>query len=131
MSDTGSFTTTILIAEPDQFQQKVYYDTLKDKYRLIFAESLNDTFSKLVTYHPAILLLEVNQPDGDGLNLIQQIRREPSLKSMIVACVTNRNGVADKIKGFRAGSDDYIIKPINLNTFAWRMVLLGRVRNLG
>jgi DNA-binding response OmpR family regulator len=84
----------------------------------------------ITQYRPAILLLEVDMPDGDGKMLIKQLRESPTLRNMIVCCVTRRSGIKDKVAGFQAGADDYVVKPVNLQTFMWRVVLLSRIRQL-
>jgi DNA-binding response OmpR family regulator len=49
---------------------------------------------------------------------------------MIIICVTTRRAVQDKVRGFQAGADDYIIKPINPESFPLRLALLERLRRL-
>ncbi len=121
---------TVLVADPDPMQQQRVVECLRPRYRTITARNLAETVEMIALYHPQILLLEVDQPDGDGVRLIQQIRSERASRSMIIACVTKRSGIKDKVAGFQAGADDYIIKPINTQTFLWRVVLLSRLRQL-
>lgn len=130
MSGVLAGALTILIVDPDPVSQRIIFDALHTKYHIVSASSIADAARKIMMHHPAILLLEINQPDGDGYMLIQQIRKDPSTHNMIVACVTNRSTVQDKLAGFRAGTDDYIVKPINPDSFPWRMILLSRLRSL-
>lgn len=71
------------------------------------AEALQKT-----AYKPDLILLDINMPEMDGLTLCQRIRE-------FVACpilfLTARVEAADKIIGFQAGADDYIIKPFDLD----------------
>ena len=48
-------------------------------------------------------------------------------RDVVVAWVTQRVTVGDKISGFIAGADDYVIYPINLETFGCRVTLLARI----
>lgn len=121
---------TVLVADPDLQQQQFIAEILRSRYRVIAARTIADTIQMLVTYRPTILLLEVNQPDGDGVELIRRLRQDNAMKSMVIACVTNRSTVKDKVVGFQAGADDYIIKPVNRDTFMWRLVLLMRLRHI-
>jgi DNA-binding response OmpR family regulator len=122
---------TVLVADPDPAQQQLIADCLRPRFRVITARNLAETVEMIAMYHPQILLLEVDQPDGDGIKLIRQIREERAARSMVVACVTRRSSVRDKVTGFQAGADDYVIKPINTQMFLWRVVLLSRLRQLG
>lgn len=60
---------------------------------------------------PDIILLDINMPDLDGLEICRRIREH-------VACpilfLTARIEDTDKVKGFAAGGDDYIVKPFSL-----------------
>jgi DNA-binding response OmpR family regulator len=121
---------TVLVADPDPVQQQQIMDCLRPRYRVIGARTLAETVEMITQYRPAILLLEVEMPDGDGKILIKQVRESPTLKNMVVCCVTRRAGIKDKIAGFQSGADDYVVKPVNLKTFMWRVVLLSRIRQL-
>lgn len=121
---------TVLVADPDSVHQHQIVECLQVRYRVITAHNLAETVEMIAMHRPSILLLEVDQPDGDGVQLIRKIREEASARSMIIACVTKRSAIRDKVAGFQAGADDYIVKPINPQTFLWRVVLLARLRQL-
>jgi DNA-binding response OmpR family regulator len=121
---------TVLIADPDPAQQQILVECLRPRFRTITARTLAETSDLIARYRPQILLLELNQPDGDGLNLVRQLRKEAATKSMIIACVTRRSTVKEKVAGFQAGANDYLVKPVNIETFMWRIVLLVRAQQL-
>jgi len=120
----------VLVADPDPVQQQLLANALRQRFRVVVANNLAEAVSMLVVNRPRILLLEVNQPDGNGIELIKQIRRDPGTHNTIIACVTNRNAIKDKVAGFQAGADDYIIKPVNPDSFPWRLILLIRLHGL-
>ncbi len=68
--------------------------------------------------HPDIILLDINMPDMDGLEVCRRIREH-------VACpilfLTARIEDTDKVKGFAAGGDDYIVKPFSLTELEARV----------
>lgn len=59
-----------------------------------------------------IVLLDLNLPDGDGLNLLEEIRSEYPRTAVII--ITARGEVEDRVKGLNLGSDDYISKPFSM-----------------
>ena len=65
-----------------------------------------------------LILLDINMPDIDGLTLCQKIRE---LITCPILFLTARVESADKIIGFQAGADDYIIKPFDLDELGARV----------
>jgi DNA-binding response OmpR family regulator len=63
----------------------------------------------LATYDA--VLLDLNLPDLDGLDLCRRIRSQSSVPIIIL---TARGGLNDKVKGLRRGADDYLVKPFSV-----------------
>lgn len=82
---------------------------------------------KTNTYH--ILLLDINLPDGSGFELCQWLRNEENL-DLPVLMLTARDTIEDKLEGFRAGTDDYLVKPFDFNELVMRVRALVK-RALG
>ena len=60
-----------------------------------------------------ILLLDLGLPDGDGLQLIEEISRQPETHVPVIA-ITARDALSSRIAGLNAGADDYLLKPFDL-----------------
>jgi len=71
---------------------------------------------------PALFLLDIMVPGGDGLDLCRRLRNHSSLSTIPIIFVTARAGENDRVLGLELGADDYITKP-----FAPRE-LLARVK---
>ena len=71
---------------------------------------------------PALFLLDIMVPGGDGLDLCRRLRLNPMLASVPIIFLTARAGENDRVHGLELGADDYITKP-----FAMRE-LLARVK---
>lgn len=70
------------------------------------------------------LILDLGLPRQDGFSLLQQLRREGSELPILV--LTARDGKEDKLSGFDAGADDYLVKPVDLDELAARLRALVR-----
>lgn len=69
-------------------------------------------------------LLDLNLPDGDGLDLLRQWRAEGRTLPVIV--LTARDQVSDRIRGLQAGADDYLVKPFDLDELLARIDAVRR-----
>ena len=77
--------------------------------------------------HYDVILLDINLPKLDGLSLCQQIRTEGIDKPVLM--LTARDQLEDKLEGFRAGTDDYLVKPFELSELVVRCHALARRRS--
>jgi two-component system phosphate regulon response regulator PhoB len=121
---------TALVAEPDFAQRQQLLACLGAHYRVLGAARFAEAVDVIAREHPQVLVLEPNLPDGDGFELIRRLRADPSTRAMIIACATTRSSIREKVAAFQAGGDDYVIKPIDLQAFAVRVLLLVRFRRL-
>ncbi len=62
---------------------------------------------------PAVFLLDIMLPQGDGRDLCKQIRAHPQLRNSRVIFVSAKTSEADRVLGFELGADDYISKPFS------------------
>ena len=67
---------------------------------------------KLDLYEYECAIIDITLPDGNGLNLIREIKSRKLPVCIIV--VSARNSIEDKISGLDAGADDYLAKPFSL-----------------
>lgn len=84
----------------------------KEDFVCEFAYNFFDAEDKLITYNYDIIILDINLPDGNGLDLLKIVKKQcPSTGVLIVSA---RNSLDDKLKGLDLGADDYITKPFHL-----------------
>lgn len=76
--------------------------------------------------NPDIVLLDINMPDLDGLTVCERIRDHISCPILFL---TARVETADKIRGFQAGGDDYIVKPFDIDELGARVAAHLRREN--
>lgn len=80
--------------------------------------------SKIEDFTYDCIILDINLPDGSGLQLLQQLREIKKDDGVII--ISARNSVEDKIDGLNLGADDYIIKPFHLSELNARVKALIR-----
>jgi DNA-binding response OmpR family regulator len=62
-------------------------------------------------HRPSLVLLEIALPDVDGYEVCRSLRDAPSTAQVPILIYSSRAEVADKVAGFKAGANDYIVKP--------------------
>ena len=78
---------------------------------------------------PDLVLLDVTMPEMDGFEVCRRLRASPVLATVPVIFLTARGALADKLEGFDAGADDYVVKPFDLQELEVRVeAVLRRAR---
>lgn len=102
---------TIMIIDDEQMILDMLRDQFEtEQYRVITAKSSEEALRKL-NGQPDIILLDINMPGMDGLELCRIIRDHVTCPILFL---TARIEDADCVAGLRAGGDDYIMKPFSL-----------------
>lgn len=84
--------------------------------------------SFLERHRPGLIILDLCLPDGHGLELCGWVRDEERLAEIPVVALTGQDELAQKKKGFAAGVDQYLTKPIIMDELVmWVKALLRRV----
>lgn len=83
-----------------------------------------DAIHKIEDFDYDCIILDINLPDGNGLKLLQYLRRQKKDDGVII--ISARNSLDDKITGLESGADDYITKPFHLSELNARVKALIR-----
>ncbi|AZC04244.1 response regulator transcription factor [Acinetobacter nosocomialis] len=89
-------------------------------YVIDHARNLDAARSFLKSQHYHLLLLDINLPDGSGYDFCNWLRTEQGI-DMPILMLTARDTLDDKLKGFTAGTDDYLVKPFDFNELVMRI----------
>ena len=82
------------------------------------AEDATQALCILKGYRPKLILMDVQLPGIDGLELTRRLRQDTSLQDVIIVALSAYAMATDKENARAAGCDGYITKPINTRTFA-------------
>jgi two-component system alkaline phosphatase synthesis response regulator PhoP len=93
-------------------------------YRAEAAHDGAEGLERVRAQHFDLVLLDVMMPNMDGLELCEQMRRE-GLQTPVLF-LTVKNDVADRVRGFEAGGDDYLSKPFHLQELLLRVAAILR-----
>ncbi len=73
---------------------------------------------------PDLIVLDINLPGLDGFSVLARLREAHSTTRILI--LTARGEVNDRVKGLKAGADDYLAKPFSMNELMARVEALGR-----
>jgi len=79
---------------------------------------------------PDVLICEACIGQESGLELCRYIRSTPALYFLPVMLLTSLATLQDKVAGFEAGADDYVVKPFDARHLVARIRLLSRIKRL-
>jgi len=140
-SGMDSSPAKILVVEDHTATRRFLADNLlADGYELFEAASAADGRHRIETDFPDLAIVDLGLPDGDGLDLLRAVRETDRISSRIdpdlpVMLLTGRASELDRVRGFRNGADDYLVKPFSYPELVGRIdALLRRSRrrpNLG
>ncbi|MGD8586262.1 MAG: response regulator, partial [Chloroflexota bacterium] len=106
---------TILVIDDDELVSRTLQRALKlYDYQVMVANSGTEGLHLARRHRPDLLVLDVIMPGTDGYQVCRQVRGDPMLKNVPILFLTAKSKDEDKIEGFRAGGDDYLAKPFNM-----------------
>jgi CheY-like chemotaxis protein len=82
-------------------------------------------FANRPTGHPAVVLLDIKMPKVDGLEVLRQVRSEPSLRNIPVVILTSSREEGDLLRGYQLGVNAYVVKPVDFDQFVHAVSELG------
>ena len=113
-------TTRLLVVEDEaEIRRFLALSLEREGFDVCEAETLKRAMIEAANRRPDLILLDLGLPDGDGVDLIRDVRTWSQVPIVILSARTDE---ADKIEALDAGADDYLIKPFGIGE------LLARVR---
>jgi CheY-like chemotaxis protein len=119
----------VLVADDDEHIRFQVEQVLRQRgYSVETAYDGKDAFSRALAKPPDLLITDVMMPKLDGWSLVRELRTRLKLAELPVIFLTALSTEDDKIRAFRLGADDYVIKPFRLDDLAKRVAsaLSGR-----
>lgn len=121
----------VLIAEDDAAARKMVSQYLKKKgYNVFEASNGIETFTSIIEHPINIAVIDWVLPGMDGIDVCRKIREKQKSSYVFIIMLTAKEGKKDLIEGFKAGVDEYIMKPVNLQELIARIKVGARIVRL-
>lgn len=120
----------ILFVESDPNVREKMQHALGDGFLVKGVASVVEAKECLNISLPDILIAEVVIGKENGLDLCQYVRHSSRLSHLPIMLLTSLTTLQDKVAGFDAGTDDYVVKPFDVHHLQARLRLLARIKHL-
>lgn len=101
---------SVLAVDDNQINLKLFQEVLKD-HQLRVAQSGGEALILAQQEMPHVILLDVNMPDFDGYETCKELRSMHSNTQPFIIFVSAADSLAEKVKGYEFGGDDYVTRP--------------------
>ena len=91
------------------------------------AENGSDAYGKLQGGDFKFVITDWNMPVMDGFELVKAVRQRPEWNEMRILMVTTENGVDEVVRAMRAGANEYLMKPFDIDDVRAKLALMGLV----
>jgi len=109
----------LVVEDEPEIRRFVGLSLRREGFEVFEADGVERGLIEAGTRRPELIVLDLGLPDGDGVDLIRELR---GWSDMPVLVLSARTGEADKVEALDAGADDYLVKPFGAAE------LLARVR---
>ncbi len=116
---------TILIVDDSEMIRNYHAYALKSAgFNVISAVNGADAMELVYQHDIDLIITDINMPVMDGYAFIENVRREEGYKNIPIIIVSTEDEAGDKKRGFEAGADLYIIKPVDPKNLVENVKLL-------
>jgi DNA-binding response OmpR family regulator len=122
----------VLVVEDDSVARTFLADNLTaDGFEVIATGSQGAAIYALRHHLPHVAVVDLGLPDGDGLELIRFVRESDRVAGQVdpdlpIIVLSGRGSEVERLRGFRNGADDYLVKPFSLLELTARLEALLR-----
>lgn len=117
---------TILLVEDEKEIRRLVRSVLEQQgYKLVEAENQSRGLIEAATRKPDLIILDLGLPDGDGMDLIRDVRGWSQTPILVLSA---RVDEIDKVQALDAGADDFLTKPFGVSELLARLRALLRRR---
>jgi two-component system phosphate regulon response regulator PhoB len=107
----------------------VRYNLQKEGYEVLCAYDGSTALDLVWEKKPDLIVLDLMLPDRSGFDICRQIKEEDQTRTIPIIMLTARSSEHDRVSGFEAGAEDYVLKPFSPKELVLRVrAMLARTR---
>jgi len=117
----------LIVEDNSQLLKTVLQSLNAEDFVCEAADNFSAAHEKISLYRYDVLIVDINLPDGSGLDLIRSCKKQSPETGIIV--ISARNSLENKVEGLELGADDYLTKPFDMAELVARVKSVIRRRN--
>lgn len=107
----------------------IRYNLQKEGYDVLYAYDGSTALELVWEKKPDLIVLDLMLPDRSGFDICRQIKEEDQTRAIPIIMLTARSSEHDRVSGFEAGAEDYVLKPFSPKELVLRVrAMLARTR---
>ncbi len=118
----GTGKRVLVVEDNDDFRFYIL-DNLREHYQVEEARNFTEGWEKALSFHPDIIVSDVNMPGNTGIELCRKLKDDPRTLHIPVILLTALTADNYQLEGTEAGAADYIVKPFNVE------LLLSKIKS--
>ncbi len=126
----GATRSRVLVVDDSSLIRLLLSSVFKDTYELITAGSGREALELGETFQPDVLLLDVDLPDMDGIDVLRELQRCGETRAIAVIMITAHRSERCVVAALSAGAVDFIHKPFSTRVVAARVRTALRLKSL-
>lgn len=132
-TDPSPSNARILVVDDEpEIVALVAYNLARAGYRVSTAGTGPDAIRAVRDERPLLVVLDLMLPGLSGLEVLEELRRDPATRETAILMLTARREEEDRIRGLAVGADDYVTKPFSPQELVLRVgAILRRARSGG
>ena len=111
----------LIIDDEENIAELIKFNLELNGYQTDCAHDGKTGISRIKTWKPDLVLLDIMLPEVDGITILQILRSEDEFKETPVIMMTAKSQDSDKFIGFESGADDYVTKPFIVKELVYRV----------
>jgi CheY-like chemotaxis protein len=108
-----SKSSTLLVVDDDPFIRELIADALSDVYSVVAKADAEAALVSVRAERFDAILFDVELPGIDGYEACRRLKQDAATADIPVVFISGRDRIADRLKGYDAGGEDYLVKPFN------------------
>ena len=119
----------LVVDDEAPIRNLISFSLQRQPYHVVEAADGNEALRRIQQSKPDLILLDWMLPDMSGIELIKSLRQDALYGNITIIMLTARAEEENKLRGFKAGADDYVTKPFSPKELAARIeAMLRRVQ---